>query len=187
MLREDGIVLDDGTASRLAEHHFLITTTTANAAAVLAHMEFYAQTVWPELDVQFCSVTEQWAGIALAGPRARDVLARVVDGLNVGNAALPYMAVAETTLRGVEARIFRISFSGELAYEINVPSGYGLPVWELLMAVGADFGGFTMCTSPVVPTFLNAAEAAVIDLMPGVVYLPPAFLTAITWMWFVTA
>ena len=69
MLREDGIVFDDGTTSRLGEHHFLMTTTTANAAAVLAHMEFYAQTVWPELDVRFSSVTEQWAGIALSGPR----------------------------------------------------------------------------------------------------------------------
>ena len=74
MLREDGIVFDDGTTSRLGEQHFLMTTTTANAAAVLAHMEFYAQTVWPELDVRFCSVTEQWAGIALSGPRAREVL-----------------------------------------------------------------------------------------------------------------
>ena len=137
MLREDGIVFDDGTASRLGVHHFLMTTTTANAAAVLAHMEFYAQTVWPELDVRFCSVTEQWAGIALSGPRAREVLGRVVDDLDVGNAALPHMGVAETAIRGVRARVFRISFSGELAYEINVPAGYGEAVWELLMEAGA--------------------------------------------------
>jgi sarcosine oxidase subunit alpha len=96
--------------------------------------------VWPELDVQFCSVTEQWAGIAVSGPRARDVLARIVDGFDVSNEALPYMHVAETTVRGVRARIFRISFSGELAYEINVPAGYGEAVWELLMAAGADYG-----------------------------------------------
>jgi sarcosine oxidase subunit alpha len=139
MLREDGIVFDDGTTSRLGAQHFLMTTTTANAAAVLAHMELYAQTVWPELDVRFCSVTEQWAGIALSGPRAREVLARVVDGLDVSNEALPYMGVAETTIQGVRARIFRISFSGELAYEINVPAGYGEAVWELLMAAGAVF------------------------------------------------
>jgi methylglutamate dehydrogenase subunit C len=139
MLREDGIVFDDGTTSRLGEQHFLMTTTTANAAAVLAHMEFYAQTVWPELDLRFCSVTEQWAGIALSGPRAREVLARVVDGLDVSNEALPYMGVAATTIGGVPARIFRISFSGELAYEINVPAGYGEAVWELLMGAGAPF------------------------------------------------
>jgi sarcosine oxidase subunit alpha len=137
MLREDGIVFDDGTTSRLGQQHFLMTTTTANAGAVLAHMEFYAQTVWPALDVRFCSVTEQWAGIALSGPRAREVLARVVEGLDVSNAALPYMGLAETTIRGVPARIFRISFSGELAYEINVPAGYGEGVWELLMGAGA--------------------------------------------------
>jgi methylglutamate dehydrogenase subunit C len=138
MLREDGIVFDDGTTSRLGEQHFLMTTTTANAAAVLAHMEFYAQTVWPELDVRFCSVTEQWAGIALSGPRSREVLARVVDGLDVSNEALPYMGVVETTIQGVRARIFRISFSGELAYEINVSAGYGEAIWELLTAAGAS-------------------------------------------------
>jgi len=140
MLREDGIVFDDGTTSRLGEQHFLMTTTTANAAAVLAHMEFYAQTVWPELDIQFCSVTEQWAGIAIAGPRAREVLAQVVDGLDVGNEALPYMGVATATIGGAPARIFRISFSGELAYEVNVPAGYGEAAWELLMAAGAGLG-----------------------------------------------
>src|SRR5918996_430164 len=139
MLREDGIVFDDGTTSRLADNHFLTTTTTANAAAVLAHMEFHAQTVWPDLDVQFCSVTEQWAAIALAGPRSREVLSAVAEGLDVSNQALPYMGVAETTIRGVGARIFRISFSGELAYEINVPAGYGEAVWELLMTAGAAF------------------------------------------------
>src|SRR5690606_26682384 len=140
MLREDGLVFDDGTTSRLGERHFLMTATTANAAAVLAHMEYYAQTVWPELDVQFCSVTEQWAAMALSGPRARDVLARVVEGTDVSNEALPYMGVAATSIRGAPARIFRISFSGELAYEINVPAGYGLAVWELLMDAGADLG-----------------------------------------------
>ena len=139
MLREDGIVFDDGTTSRLGEHHFLMTTTTANAAAVLAHMEFYAQTVWPDLDVRFCSVTEQWAGIALSGPRSREVLGRAVDDVAVSNEALPYMGVIETTIRGVRSRIFRISFSGELAYEVNVPAGYGEALWELLMAAGAEF------------------------------------------------
>lgn len=138
MLREDGIAFDDGTTSRLGEDHFLMTTTTANAGAVLAHMERYAQTVWPELDVQFCSVTEQWAAMALSGPRSRDVLARVVGGLEVTNEALPYMGVAETTVAGAPARIFRISFSGELAYEINVPAGYGEAVWERVMAAGTE-------------------------------------------------
>jgi sarcosine oxidase subunit alpha len=102
-------------------------------------MEFYAQTVWPELDVRFCSVTEQWAGIALSGPLAREVLRRVVDDPAVSNEALPYMGMMATTIRGVRARIFRISFSGELAYEVNVPAGYGEAVWELLMEAGAAF------------------------------------------------
>jgi sarcosine oxidase subunit alpha len=140
MLREDGIVFDDGTTSRLGEEHFLVTTTTGNAAPVLEHMEFYAQTVWPELDVQFCSVTDQWAQMAVAGPRSRETLIRAVTGLDLSNEAFPFMAVGEGAISGVPVRIFRISFSGELAYEIAAPSGRAEQVWDAIIAAGEAFG-----------------------------------------------
>lgn len=140
MLREDGIVFDDGTTSRLGEHHYLMTTTTAKAAEVMEHMEFYAQTVWPGLDVQFCSVTDQWAQMAVAGPMARQTLQAAVDGLNLSNAGLPFMALTEGTIGGAPVRIFRVSFSGELAYEVATPAGYAEQVWEAILSAGKAFG-----------------------------------------------
>lgn len=140
MLREDGIVMDDGTTSRLAEDHFFMTTTTANAAKVLAHMEFYHQAVWPELDVQYCSVTEQWASMAVAGPKSRSVLQRVIDGSDLSDDKVPYLAAQSVTVQGVPARLFRISFSGELAYELAVPADYGDAVIRLIMEAGKDDG-----------------------------------------------
>jgi sarcosine oxidase subunit alpha len=141
MLREDGLVYDDGTTSRLGEQHYLMTTTTANAAGVMAHLEFCLQALWPELDVQVASVTDQWGQVALAGPKARAVLAKLVDDLDVSNEAFPFLAAAETTvLGGIPARVFRISFSGELAYEIAVPADYGEALAEGLMQCGAEFG-----------------------------------------------
>ncbi|CAH1653114.1 Sarcosine oxidase subunit alpha [Hyphomicrobiales bacterium] len=142
MLREDGFVMDDGTTSRLADEHFLMTTTTANAVGVLQHMEFCHQCLWPELDVQFVSVTEQWAQYSVAGPRARDLLTRLVDAEHdLSNVAFPYMAAREITVcGGVQARLFRISFSGELAYEIAVPARYGDAMVRAIMAVGRDDG-----------------------------------------------
>lgn len=140
MLREDGIVFDDGTTSRLAPDHFFITTTTANAGPVLEHMEFYAQTVWPELDVQFSSVTDQWAQMALAGPNSRKTLVKVVQGLDLSNVAFPFMAAGEAMIAGVPVRVFRISFSGELAYEVSAPSGEAETVWQAIMKAGEEFG-----------------------------------------------
>ncbi len=140
MLREDGIVFDDGTTSRLGEHHYLMTTTTAKAADVLEHMEFYAQTVWPELDVQFCSVTDQWAQMAVAGPKSRQTLEACVEGLDLSHEAFPFMAVAEARIAGVPVRMFRVSFSGEVAYEVAVPSGYAERVWEAILTAGQQFG-----------------------------------------------
>jgi sarcosine oxidase subunit alpha len=140
MLREDGMVFDDGTTSRLAPDHFFVTTTTANAGPVLAHMEFHLQTCWPELDVQIASVTDQFASMSVAGPRARDVLRAAVQDLDLSNEAFPFMAVAEARVAGCPVRVFRISFSGELAYEIATPWGYGLAVWEAVMQAGAPFG-----------------------------------------------
>ncbi len=135
MLREDGFAFDDGTTARLGPEHFLMTTTTANAGAVWRHLEFCRRVLWRDLDVQMTSVTEQWAQVALAGPRSRAVLARLAD------VELPHMGVAETTIMGgVEARIFRLSFSGELAYEIAVPARRGEALARRLMAEGQAFG-----------------------------------------------
>ena len=139
MLREDGIVMDDGTTTRISENHYHMTTTTAQAANVLSHLEYYLQVVWPELKVNVLSTTEQWAGAALAGPRSRDVLAKLFPDLDVSNEALPFMGYIEGNLFGVKAKIFRISFSGELAYEINVESDYGLFMWEKMMEIGKEF------------------------------------------------
>ncbi|MFG1283225.1 sarcosine oxidase subunit alpha family protein [Xanthobacter autotrophicus] len=141
MLREDGLVMDDGTTARLADDHYVMTTTTANAAKVYQHLEFCLQVLWPELDVCLASVSEQWAQIAVSGPRSREVLAKVVDGMDVSNAGLPFMGVAQgTVMGGVQARIFRLSFSGELGYEIAVPARHGAALMQALMTAGAPFG-----------------------------------------------
>jgi sarcosine oxidase subunit alpha len=147
MLREDGMVFDDGTTTRLGENHYFMTTTTANAAPVLAHMEYYHQTVWPELDVVFCSVTEQWTGIAVAGPNSRKLLEKVID-IDISNEAFPFMAVGECNMNNIPARLFRISFSGELAYEINVPADYGEQAWLELLETGKEMGVVPYGTEP---------------------------------------
>ena len=142
MLREDGMVMDDGTASRFAADHFVMTTTTVNAAKVAQHLEFCHQWLWPELDVQLVSVTEQWAQLAVAGPQSRAVLAQLVDPpFDIADAAFPYMACAPLTVcGGVPGRLFRLSFSGELAFEIAVPARYGDALARRLMQAGAPFG-----------------------------------------------
>ena len=138
MLREDGIVFDDGTTTRISENHFHMTTTTAQAVNVLAHLEYYLQVVWPELNVNVLSTTEQWAGAALAGPNSRELLSKLFPETNILNEALPFMGYKESDLFGVPARIFRISFSGELAYEINVESSYGTFMWEKIIEFGQE-------------------------------------------------
>ncbi len=142
MLREDGFVMDDGTVARLGDQRFIVTTTTANAARVMQHMEFCAQWLWPGLDVQMVSVSEQWAQYSVAGPRSRDLLQRVVDRQHdLSNAAFPYLAAGDMTiLGGMPARLFRISYSGELAYEIAVPAGWGDALIRRLMEAGRDLG-----------------------------------------------
>jgi len=141
MLREDGIAMDDGTAARLAEDHFVVTTTTANAVSVFRHMEFARQCLWPDLDVQLISTTEAWAQYAVAGPNARKLLKKVVDPeFDLSNDAFPFMACANITVcGGLRARLFRISFSGELAYEIAVPTRYGDAMIRRLMQAGKEF------------------------------------------------
>jgi len=142
MLREDGIAMDDGTAARLAHDHFIVTTTTANAVSVYRHMEFCRQCLWPNLDVQLISTTESWAQYAVAGPRSRALLEKVVDvEFDLSNEAFPFMACGEVTVcGGLRARLFRISFSGELAYEIAVPTRYGDAMIRALMEAGKEFG-----------------------------------------------
>ena len=141
MLREDGVAMDDGTAGRLAEDHFVVTTTTANAVGVYRHMEFARQCLWPDLDVQLISTTEAWAQYAVAGPNARKLLQKVVDPeFDISNDAFPFMACAGITVcGGLRARLFRISFSGELAYEIAVPTRYGDAMMRRLMEAGQEF------------------------------------------------
>jgi len=141
MLREDGMVMDDGTTARLGEFHYLMTTTTANAVGVYRHLEFVRQCLRPDMDVQLISATDSWAQFAVAGPNARHVLQAVVDPEHdISNEAFPYMACGTVTVcGGTPARLFRISFSGELAYEIAVPSRYGDAMIRALMAAGEAY------------------------------------------------
>jgi heterotetrameric sarcosine oxidase alpha subunit len=141
MLREDGIAMDDGTAGRLAEDHFVVTTTTANAVKVYQHMEFIRQCLCPDMDVQLISTTEAWAQYAVAGPNSRRLLQKIIDTeFDISNDAFPFMGCGNITVcGGLRARLFRISFSGELAFEIAVPSRYGDALMRRLMAEGEEF------------------------------------------------
>lgn len=140
MLREDGIAMDDGTTARMGEHHFVMTTTTANAVSVFRHMEFCRQCLWPNLDVHLISATDQWAQYAVAGPNSRPLLEKIVDDIDLSNEAFPFMGCREITVcGGTPARLFRISFSGELAYEIAVPTRYGDSMIRALMQAGEEF------------------------------------------------
>ena len=139
MLREDGIVFDDGTTWRLSETRYLMTTTTANAAVVLQHLEFYLAVVWPELKVQVTSVTEEWAAIAVAGPASRALLAGVIASIDFEDAAFPFMGVREGRIGEIAVLVARLSFSGEMAYEVFAGAGHGLVVWEKLLAAGVPY------------------------------------------------
>jgi sarcosine oxidase subunit alpha len=141
MCTADGMVFDDGVVVRLADDRFHLTTTTGNAAAVLAWLEEWLQTEWPELDVALTSVTEQLATVAVVGPRARDVVSRLAPRLDCGNDAFPFMTFRETVLAGdLPSRVARISFSGELAYELSVVSWHGTALWRTVLRAGADLG-----------------------------------------------
>ena len=139
MLREDGFVLDDGTVTRVRDDEYYVTTGTGHAGPVMSHLERYAQTVWPELDVHLTSVTDQWAGAAVAGPKSRDVLAAACDGADVSDTALPFMGYKEATVSGAPVRIIRMTFSGERAYEVHCPADFGVHTWEALLAAGEPF------------------------------------------------
>jgi heterotetrameric sarcosine oxidase alpha subunit len=141
MLREDGMIYDDGTTSRLGEEHFFMTTTTALAGGVMNHLEFCAQVLWPELDVRLASATDQWAQMSIAGPKARMILQTIVDD-DISNASFPFLSTRSVSLLSgrIEGRLYRISFSGELAYELGVPAGYGDAVGDALMEAGRSHG-----------------------------------------------
>ncbi|MFC5068930.1 sarcosine oxidase subunit alpha family protein [Flaviflagellibacter deserti] len=141
MLREDGFAMDDGTTARFSETRYVMSTTTANAAKAMSHLEFARQVLWPELDVQTVSITEQWAQYAVAGPNARKLLQNLFGlAIDLSPEAFPYMGVAEFEFGGTTVRLFRLSFSGELAYEVAVPAHYGDALIRRLMAAGAEFG-----------------------------------------------
>jgi sarcosine oxidase subunit alpha len=140
MLREDGILLDDGTTSRLGAQHYLVTTTTVNAAAVLEHLEFHLQTSCADMNVLLTDVGDQWAQFAVAGPRSREVVAAVVADIDLSNQTFPFMAADAARIAGIAGRLFRISFSGELAYELAVPASCALKAWLALLDAGRRFG-----------------------------------------------
>lgn len=139
LLGEDGFIRDDGVIGRLSEDRFHITTTTGGAPRVLHMMEDYLQTEWPDLKVWLTSTTEQWATIALNGPNARNLLEPFVEGLDISDAAFPHMSIAECTVAGFPARLFRVSFTGELGFEVNVPARHGRALWEQLFQAGQKY------------------------------------------------
>jgi sarcosine oxidase subunit alpha len=140
LCRDDGFVYDDGVIARMASDRFHVTTTTGGAPRVFAMMEDYRQTEWPELEVWLTSTTEQWSVMAVQGPNSRRLLEKLVSGIDLSAAAMPHMSVACGFICGVPTRLFRVSFSGELGFEVNVPADYGLAVWEAIHAAGEGLG-----------------------------------------------
>jgi len=139
MLHEDGMIWDDGVTACLGENHYLMHTTTGNAAPVLAWMEEWLQTEWPHLKVYLTSVTEHYAVANIAGPNARRLLAELATDIDLGPEAFPHMSARHGMVAGIPARVFRVSFTGELSYEINVASSFGLALWNALMTAGEKY------------------------------------------------
>ena len=139
MLGEDGMVMDDGVTIRLAEDHFYMHTTSGGAAGVLSSMERWLQTEWPEMEVFLTSVTDHWATAAVVGPNSRKVVSAICEGIDFSAEAFPFMASRVGKIGELECRVNRISFSGELAYEVNLPANYGRFMWEKLMEAGAKY------------------------------------------------
>ena len=140
MLREDGFIYDDGVVGRLAPDRFHVTTTTGGAARVMHHMEDYLQTEFPHLNVWLTSISEQWAVIAVQGPNSREIIEPLVEGIDLSDEAMPHMSVREGKICGVPTRLFRMSFTGDRGFEVNVPADYGQAVWEALWAEGQKHG-----------------------------------------------
>ncbi|WP_332671144.1 glycine cleavage T C-terminal barrel domain-containing protein [Aromatoleum sp.] len=140
MCKDDGMVMDDGVTACIGENHFHMTTTTGGAAAVLDWMDLWHQTEWPELEVYFNSVTDHWAAMAINGPNARKLLAELTDDIDLSRDNFKFMDMREGTVAGVPARVYRISFTGELSYEINVQANHALHVWKALFEKGEKYG-----------------------------------------------
>jgi methylglutamate dehydrogenase subunit C len=140
MLHDDGVLLDDGTTTRLSETQYFMTTTTAQASEVLSWLEFLLQSAWTDLKVHVTSVTDQWAAMAVSGPKARAALERALPGHDLSDARLPFMGCLEINLEDVPVRLIRLSFSGELAYEVYVAADYGVALWERLLNAGEPLG-----------------------------------------------
>ena len=140
MLREDGFIYDDGVVGRLAPDRFHVTTTTGGAARVMNMMEDYLQTEFPHLNVWLTSISEQWAVIAVQGPNSREIIEPLVEGIDMSDEAMPHMSVREGKICGVPTRLFRMSFTGDRGFEVNVPADYGQAVWEALWAEGQKHG-----------------------------------------------
>jgi sarcosine oxidase subunit alpha len=140
MCRDDGMVFDDGVTTRLGEQHYYMTTTTGGAAVVLDWLEEWLQTEWPELRVYCTSVTEDWATVALSGPKARAVLEAMGPSFSVDPATFPFMSLRTGTLAGMPARIFRVSYTGESSYELCVSATQGRRLWEAAMEAGRSLG-----------------------------------------------
>jgi sarcosine oxidase subunit alpha len=140
MLSDDGMLMDDGVIVRTASDRFLITTTTGNAALVMQHLEDLSQTEWPELRVYLTSVTEHWSASVVTGPHARRLLDKVVSGVDLSNEAFPHLSFAEAVIEGLPVRLHRISFTGELSYEVHASAEYGLRIWEILFEAGQELG-----------------------------------------------
>ncbi len=139
MLREDGMVFDDGTTTRLSKHHYFMTVTTAGAGAVMSHLEFLLQSCWTDLRVEVTSATDQWAAIAVSGPKARDLLSSIDSDIDFSKEALPFMSAVEGTMAGLPVRVIRITFTGELGYEVYTPAGYGEAMQEAIIAAGSAY------------------------------------------------
>jgi sarcosine oxidase subunit alpha len=140
MLNDDGLVLDDGTTTRLSETRYFMTTTTAQSGEVMSWVEFLLQAVWPDLKVHVSSLTDEWAGMAVSGPKAREALQLAFPCTDLSDAKLPYMGALEIDRAGVPVRFIRLSFSGELAYEVYTPADHGVALWEKILAAAAPLG-----------------------------------------------
>ena len=140
MLGEDGMVMDDGVTSRLGDHHYLMTATTGGAAHVFGWLEEWLQCEWVDFRVRLTSVTEQWATVTLAGPKARELLGELSGDIDLSPDAFPHMSVRDGSVAGIGSRVFRVSFTGELSYEINVPASYGMALWNACVTAGAKYG-----------------------------------------------
>ena len=140
MLNDDGIVLDDGTTTRISDTQYYMTTTTAMAGDVMSWLEYLLQLHWPELDVHVTSLTDEWGGMAVSGPKSREALQLAFPGVDVSNVALPYMGVKDIQHGGTTVRLMRLSFSGELAYEVHCPANYAIALWEHIMDAAATLG-----------------------------------------------